>query len=207
MTMTVRDAGGSRVYKLLSNGIHNIYNQVTAVAVLRELGMSHEEIGSYLEKTGIVKSRYEAEPVGDVTVVMQMAKEKNALACSRAFDFVSHEPGQKELFLMMNCLGDEKHWSENVCWLYDCDYSALADPSLGKIVFGGPRCKDHYLRAMLAGVDPEKISITESCAQAADLMDLSLCKSVFVLHELYRAADAAAVKQRLLVRVREEEAV
>jgi hypothetical protein len=54
-----------------------------------------------------------------------MAKDRNALAGSRAFDYVSAQPGNKELILMMNNLSDAKNWSENVCWLYDCDFEFL----------------------------------------------------------------------------------
>ena len=113
-TMTIREAGESYSYPLITDSIFNVYNMVTVIAVLREMGYTHEKIFAAMKKSAIVASRHNEEQVGDVTLVMQMAKEKNALACSRAFDYVSSRSGEKELMLMMNCLGDAKHWSENV---------------------------------------------------------------------------------------------
>ncbi|NLT14981.1 MAG: Mur ligase family protein, partial [Clostridiales bacterium] len=89
LTMTVSDKAGSMSYKLLSDSIFNIYNVVTVVAALRELGLSHEEIKAGLDRTKIVETRFNAQKAGNVTVVMQMSKDKNALAGSRAFDYIS----------------------------------------------------------------------------------------------------------------------
>ena len=91
----------------------------------RELGYTQERIAELLEKIEIVKSRFSETEVGRYTIVRQMSKDKNALGASRAFDYVSSRPGNKELILMMNCLGDTHHWSENVCWLYDADFEFL----------------------------------------------------------------------------------
>ena len=74
-----------------------------------------------LEKTEALIGKVKAE-LENITAKKTdiLEKEKNALACSRAFDYVSSRSGEKELMLMMNCLGDAKHWSENVraLWKY-----------------------------------------------------------------------------------------
>ena len=79
MTMEVRDRKGSGSYNLLSDSVFNIYNMVAAIALFRELGMSHDEISRYMNQIKIVESRYNEVTVEDVTLVMQMAKDKNAL--------------------------------------------------------------------------------------------------------------------------------
>lgn len=182
MTMTIADSEGEHQYRLLSDGVFNIYNMVTAAALLRELGMTHEEIALCMDRTGIVETRYNVERVGNVDLVMQMAKEKNALACSRAFDYVSQQPGQKELFLMMNCLGDEKHWSENVCWLYDCDFEFLNQDDIPHIVATGPRARDYRLRLMLAGVPAERIDCEEDEFKATELLRFEPDSHVYMFY-------------------------
>ena len=182
MTMTIADREGSGQYRLLSDGVFNIYNMVTAAALLRQLGMSHEKIAGYMDRTHIVETRYNVEPVGQVELVMQMAKEKNALACSRAFDYVSHQPGRKELFLMMNCLGDEKHWSENVCWLYDCDFEFLNSDEIFHIVATGPRARDYRLRLLLAGVPAERIDCQEDEFAATELLRFEPGSRVYMFY-------------------------
>ncbi|MGM9521711.1 MAG: MurT ligase domain-containing protein [Oscillospiraceae bacterium] len=197
MKMTVKDAAGSHEYRLLSDGVFNIYNMVTVIALMRELGMSHDEIFGYLKDVKIVESRYKAESVGNVTLVMQMAKEKNALACSRAFDYVAHQPGEKELFLMMNCLGDEKHWSENTCWLYDCDFEFLKGDDITHIVATGPRAKDYRLRLLIAGVPDEKIDCVQDEFDAAEKLRFSPDSSVFMFYGTDSLSLAFKVREKV----------
>ncbi len=182
MTMLVRDAGGEARYRLLSDSVFNIYNELTAIAVMRELGMSHGEIQKLTAGLKIVESRYKAEHVGNVDVIMQMSKDRNPLASSRAIDYVTHRPGDKELLLMMNNLSDEVDWSENVCWLYDCDFEFLADERVKHIICTGPRAKDYYLRLLLAGVPGDRVDCVRNEFDAADKLHLTPGTSVYMLY-------------------------
>ena len=74
----------------------------------------------------------------------------------------------------------------------------LDDPSIKQVIFCGPRCKDHLLRAQLAGVEPGKISITEDCNEAVSFVNADQTKHIYVLHELYRPEDARTVKKGLI---------
>jgi UDP-N-acetylmuramoyl-L-alanyl-D-glutamate--2,6-diaminopimelate ligase len=198
MTMRVRDAGGEETYRLLSDSIFNIYNMVTAIAALRELGFSHGEIKAGLEKTKIVETRYNAQKAGNVTVVMQMSKDKNALAGSRAFDYISSLPGDKEIILMMNCLHDQQHWSENVTWLYDCDFEFLNKDNIKRIVATGPRAKDYYLRLLLAGVPEDRLRCTPNELDAPALLDYTPGESVC----LFYGTDALDLVYRVQGRIK-----
>jgi len=182
MTMTVSDRDGRASYRLLSDSIFNIYNMVTVIAALRELGMGHDAIRAGLEKTKIVETRFNVQKAGDVSVVMQMSKDKNALAGSRAFDYISGLPGKKEIILMMNCIKDQQHWSENVTWLYDCDFEFLNNDNITRIVATGPRAKDYYLRLLFAGVPEEKIRCTMNEMDAPDLLEYNSGESVCLFY-------------------------
>jgi UDP-N-acetylmuramyl pentapeptide synthase len=183
MTMTVTDKQGGRVvYPLLSDSVFNIYNVVTVAAAMREFGLTHEEISESLGKTKIVETRFNARQAGNVRVVMQMSKDKNALAGSRAFDYVSQLPGEKEIILMMNCLADQKNWSENTTWLYDCDFEFLAREGISRIVCTGPRAKDYYLRLLLAGVPEERLRCTLSELDAPELLEYRPGESVCLFY-------------------------
>lgn len=179
MTLTMTDKRGELSYSLLSDSIFNIYNQVTVIAMLRELGFSHDKIKLGFSKTKIVSTRYNAQKAGNVTIISQMSKDKNALAGSRAFEYISNLPGNKELILMMNCKHDQKNWSENVAWLYDCDFEFLNQQNITRIVVTGPRAKDYYLRLLLAGVPEPNIRLTANELDAPALLsyekDSSVC--------------------------------
>lgn len=197
MTMVVKDKDGQGTYHLISDGIHNIYNMVTVIALFRELGYDHETIARLMGQVNIVKTRYEEIKSGDVTVVRQMAKENNALGSSRAFDYISSQEGNKELLLMMNCLGDEKHWSENTCWLYDCDFEFLNKEDIKSIIVTGPRCKDYELRLLIAGVDPSKIKCTRYEIDAPELLDYTPGDRIYVFH----GTDSIVLGEKVLNKV------
>lgn len=198
MTMRASDAQGSAEYTLVSDSVFNIYNMITVIALMRELGMSHEEIHGYFEKIKIVGTRYLDERVGNVNIIMQMAKEKNALACSRAFDYVSHQKGEKELFMMMSCLGDQKHWSENTTWMYDCDFEFLADDKITHIVTTGPRAKDMKLRLLLAGVPKERIDCEPDEAEATKLLRFKKDTRIYVFYGTDSLSLAFKMREKIM---------
>ncbi|MBQ8621653.1 MAG: DUF1727 domain-containing protein [Oscillospiraceae bacterium] len=200
-TFTLTHDGKELKCKLVNDNIVNVYNFCGAIALLSRLGISDEKIMESFEAMEIVKTRYEVVRSGDLNITMLMAKGQNPIACARCYDYVAKLPGDnKGLVIIVDDLGDNINNSESTCWLYDCDYSYLADPSIGQIVFGGPRSKDQYLRAVLSGVDPDKIRITDSSAHASDALDTDTYKDIYVLYELYRAPDAAVNKQALIAR-------
>ena len=198
MTMTVADHDGRIQYNLLSDSIFNIYNMVTAIAALREFGLSHEEIKAGFDKTKIVETRFNVQKAGDVRVVMQMSKDRNALACSRAFDYIAGLPGDKEIIMMMNNLSDDRHWSENVAWLYDCDFEFLNRDNITRIVATGPRARDYYLRLLMAGVPEEKLRCTLRELDAPDLLEYKKDASVC----LFYGTDAMTLVYKVRSRIK-----
>lgn len=198
-TFTLCNKGTKQVYTLINDNIVNIYNFAAAIALLTELGLSYEQIAKGFTAAKIVKTRFEEIDAGQLHIVMLMAKGQNPIACARCYDYVAQsELNDKCAIFVVDDLGDNIKNTESTCWLYDCDYSALTDPSICQLIFAGPRCKDHMLRALLAGVPAEKIKITESCADAVNHVDMRISKNIFVLHELYRANDAQTVKTGLI---------
>lgn len=198
---TVDHSGDINEYTLINDNIVNIYNFCGVIALLSEMGLRHEQTSKGFSESKIVKTRLDQVVSGDLNITMLMAKGQNPIACARCYDYAAKAKLEnKGLILVVDDLGDNIKNSETTCWLYDCDYSALADPSIEQIVFAGPRCKDHYLRALLAGVDASKIRLTPDSDKGADLLDTDRCKNIFVLFELYRVKNADAVKNALILR-------
>ncbi len=190
-TMKIEDSSGSFEYALLSDNIVNAYNLLTAVALCREAGFSHAELQRLLDGVKLAESRYMERTVKGVRLVLQMAKAMNPPACSRAFDYVSRQDGEKEVLLMMNCMSDEENWSENVSWLYDCDFEYLNDSAIVHIVAAGPRAEDYRLRLLLAGIPDERIEVVPDRLEAAEHLHLSPGSSAYILYGAY-AVDLAS---------------
>ena len=133
------------------------------------------------------EARQEILDAGALHITMLTAKGLNPVACASCFSYVATTPGENKAAVI--CIDDRNNCatnSANICWFYDCDYSILPNPSITQIVFGGPRCKDHYLRALMAGIPKEKMVITHDVAHAAELVDTE--KSKDILRGLYKSA-------------------
>lgn len=136
--------------------------------------------------------------MGNVTLVKQMAKDLNAMACSRVFDYLSSRPGRKEVFLMMNNMGDAAHWSENTCWIFDADFEFLNRDDIVQIVCAGPRALDYKLRLLMAGVPEEKIACDLDEATAAALLHFTPGDDIYYLY----GADAWGLTNRIYDRLK-----
>lgn len=181
-TVKISDKDQSGVYQFVNDSIFNIYNMVAISALFREMGYSHEDISKYMKSSKVVESRYKLVEENGVKIITQLAKEKNALAISRAFDYVQELPGEKSVLLMMNCLYDEAHWSENTCWMYDCDFEFLNKEDIKEIIVSGPRARDYRLRLLFAGVSDDKIKVMPDELEGARQLSMKKGDTVCVFH-------------------------
>ena len=196
-TMCIRESGVEYPYTLITDSVHNIYNIVTVIAALRQLGFDHETIARRMAAVKIPASRLSEEEIGGVNVIMQMSKDKNALACSRNFDYIRSKPGRKELLVMMNCMGVAKSWSENPSWMYDTDFEFLNSDDVTCLVCAGPRAYDYKLRLLLAGIPEEKIRLAEDEFAALELLPLTPGDDVYILYGVDGMPLAHRVKAKL----------
>ena len=200
-SFTVNYDGKNETYTLINDNIVNVYNFCGAIALLHEFGLTYEQIKKGFTNSKIVKTRLDEVKSGDLNITMIMAKGQNPIACSRCYDYVAKYPSDKKAaLLIVDDVDDNYKQSETTCWLYDCDYSVFADPGIKQVIFAGPRHHDHYLRALLAGVDAGKIKTTENSSEVVGMLDTNLCKDIFLLHELYRPSEAKMIKEQLIAR-------
>ena len=203
--MTVKENGETFEYKLISDKLFEAYNMLCAISLGRQLGMDHKTIASYMSDMEVTKTRYNETDVNGCTIIMQMAKDMNALACSRVFDYLGSLDGNVEVFMMMSNRLDEVEWSENTCWMYDCDFEFLNNPAIKHIVACGARCKDFRLRLNLAGYPDENIDCVFDEIEAVKYLHLEKGSKVYML---YGASGgdidyAFAMKDRIVNRAKE----
>jgi len=180
--LTVKEKGTLQSVRLPGDSVFTMYNTLSAYSALREIGLDSETAAAAIGKAAIPESRYNETEAGGVRIVMQMGKERNALANSRTFDYVAKRPEEKELILMMNRLGDAKTGSENITWLYDCDFEFLKSSSITRIVAAGARALDYCARLHFAGVSPEIIYYTKDELDAPSQLALKPGTSVYILY-------------------------
>ncbi len=194
-TFTVSYRGTEEKFTLINDNIVNLYNFCGVVALLATMGLSIEQIKSGFAKVEIVKTRYDKIHSGDLTITMQLSKGQNPTACARCFSYVAKRPEKHKAIIF---IGDNFEDSESPCWIYDSNYSYLQDPSINQIIFSGPRCKDQYLRAQIAGVPTDKIRMTPDSSAGAEMLDTNTSKDIYLLYGPYMVKEANIVKEKLI---------
>ncbi len=202
---TVRTPDGPLELKTVNENPVNMYNCSGAVAVLSLTGIPREKIAAAFEDLKIVQTRYGFRSSGKLNITNQLAKGQNPVACARAFSYVASRPGENKcLLVMVDDKSDNTYNSESVCWIYDTDYSALRDPSIGKIIFAGKRCRDQLTRALMAGVDRSKILIRDGLFEGAKEIDTSVYTEIYVINDPYISDEAKRIVDSLVEAGRED---
>ena len=198
MTLTINCRGSEATFPLISCVTFNIYNELTVITTLLELGLSVEEVYQMVEKIQVPDSRLNQTNAGGVTVVQAMSKGQSCISSCRTFDFVSSQPGKKSVILAMDDLYDRKKSVEYIGWIYDVDYDFLAREGVEQIIAAGPRCYDHKVRLLLAGVPEDRIYCAASELDSIDLVRTDLVDSVYILYDTSTYTLSCQMKEKLL---------
>ena len=201
-TFTVAHDGTEARYKLVNDNITNLYNFCAVVATLSQLGIPDEKIRASFEALEIVKSRHEEVSVGERKLTVILAKGQNPIACSAVARYTAGCPGDdKTVLLALDDVGDNHNNTENIGWVFDTDYSPLADPSVAKVIFLGKRCHDHYLRALMSGIRADRLFAAEDWRDGVAMIDMENSKNVYLLYELYREGEMKQIRASILERM------
>ena len=194
----LRTPKGKYDIKLLGDNITDVYNQITAVAVLMEFKVSIKRITESFEKMEIAKSRYEELVINGKHIIANVAKGQNPVACSRVCDFIRKEEGDKAVILTIDDYFDRKETSENIAWFFDTDFEFLNEDSVKQVIVGGRRYNDLKLRLLMAGIPEEKISCIEEDTKTAELVDLTKSDKVYILYDVFTTDHFAKPVQKRL---------
>ena len=203
-TMIIKHEEKEEKYDLINNNIINIYNMLATITLLKEIGLSKEQINPILKKQKIVDTRYSKETVGNIEVITQLSKGMNPIACSRAFDYVRKEKGNKAVFILLDDLHDAASGSENIAWHYDTDYEFLKDDSIKQILTAGARYLDTKVRFQMADIDMEKVICKREELSLIDELKLEGIDKVFILHDLYSIELKNEIKDRVKTKIKGE---
>lgn len=203
-TMLVKHEEQEEQYDLINNNIINIYNMLATITLLKELGLNKEQINPILKKQKIVDTRYSKEKVGNIEVITQLAKGMNPIACSRAFDYVRKESGNKAVFVLLDDLHEAANGSENIAWHYDTDFEFLNDDSIKQILTAGARYLDTKVRLEMADIPMEKVICQRDEVSLVDKLNIEGIDKIFILHDLYSIKLKEEIKDKVIKKVKGE---
>jgi UDP-N-acetylmuramyl tripeptide synthase len=151
-----------RRVKMALPGVFNVYNAAAAAATLTALGMSLDEIADGLERATPVFGRSEVVRVGEVELLLLLAK--NPTGMNEVVKLVSSTEGPLNL---MFCLNDRVYDGRDVSWIWDVDLECLAS-RVGCVVCTGSRAAEMALRLKYAGVPQDAIVLEDRVDAAID---------------------------------------
>ena len=197
--LEIKEKDTTYKYHMIADGIINIYNTLSAISTLRIINLPSEKINASLSKTKLVDTRFSVDEAGGKKIILHLAKGQNPIACSRAFDYVRKQKGNKTIVLLLDDLHER---NEVITWLYDCDYEFLNGDNVEQIIVCGKRYKDTIVRLLMAGISKEKIFAARNEVEAVQKnFNPKNIDSVYILYDLYslKEKDAAqkAVKEIL----------
>lgn len=204
MKMWVKDEQKEENYDIINNNIINIYNMLATIAVLKEIGLTRNQINPVLKNQKIVDTRYSKEKVKNIQIITQLSKGMNPIACSRAFDYVRKEEGNKAVFVLLDDLHEAANSSENIAWHYDTDYEFLNSESIKQILTAGARYLDTYVRMQMADIPKEKIVYGRDEISLVDKLNLEGIDKVFILHDLYSIDLKNQIKKKVEEKILEK---
>ena len=199
--MTIKHEEELEEYDLINNNIINVYNMLATITVLKEIGLTKEQINPVLKKQKIVDTRYSKQEVNGIEVITQLSKGMNPIACSRAFDYVRKESGNKAVFVLLDDLHEAASGSENIAWHYDTDYEFLNDDSIKQILTAGARYLDTKVRFQMADIDMSKVVCQRDEVSLVEKLNLEGIDKVFILHDLYSIELKNEIKDRVIKKI------
>ncbi len=198
MQLTLSCNGQETAFPLISDVTFNIYNELTVIATLLELGYTNAQVYDMVEKIQVPDSRLNHVKAGGITVVQAMSKGQSCISSCRTFDYVSSQPGTKAVILAVDDAYDRKKSVEYAGWIYDVDYEFLTREGVEQVIATGPRCYDHKVRLLLAGVPEDKISCSLSEMDGIDLIQSDKIDSVYILYDTSTYLLSCQMKEKLI---------
>lgn len=183
---------------MINDSLFNCYNEMAVISLLKELKVEDNKIIDTINSITIAKSRYQTKEYKGITFINLVAKGMNAVATSRALDYVRNIEGNLEVILLLDDQFDNKNGSEAVAWIYDADFEFLNKSNIKKIVVGGVRSKDYVLRLLLAGVPKEKIV---NCMKEEEVSEKVITKGIdkiVLLYDVYFVSEASKIRDTII---------
>lgn len=189
-------------YHIISNDVFNIYNEILAISLLKEIGIESKKINEALKNITVTKAREDSETYKGISISRRCAKGQNGTAPSIIFESISKNKNAKELILIMDAeIAFNGH--ATMSWLYDNDFELLNDKSFKKIILTGDNTLDYKLRLLLAGVPEDRIIISEDYKESHKYLSLD-DSDIYIIFDVDYGNDAKEIANNIKKRLDDE---
>jgi len=183
-TALISNGEEEALFKLATTNVVDVYNTLSAVAILQELGITLQSLAQYSNTIEVPDTRFDYYKIKNKDLFIILAKRGNPIASSRSIDFIRRQKGKKAVVLLNSLRILHNKNVENTAWIYDNNFSYLDDPEIVQIICCGKRYLDFALCLRMAGVAEEKISLCENYDDIADTIQYDKVDLIGVLRSI-----------------------
>ncbi len=195
-------------FRLVSNTIFNVYNEISAIAFFKTYGYDNKKISEMFNDITVPASRENKIVVNGYNIYLRLAKGQNGSAASSVFESLVKDKKKKQLILIL----DEDYVShveldaeETITWLYDTDYEFLNSDVIEKIIIPSKLYYDYKLRLEIAGIDQKKFVCIKDYNEAYKEVNLKSKSDIYVLYEVDDRPQGLKVADMIKNRIEGEE--
>ncbi|MEG0799116.1 MAG: MurT ligase domain-containing protein [Bacilli bacterium] len=187
-------------YYLPFDNIYSLYNLVSIISLLLEMGYNNDFINNNTKDLNVVKSRYSSELCNNISIVRMLAKAQTPVSVSGVLNEIRKDNSKKAILFMLDNKNERKS-SEIISYLYECDFEFLCDKSIKQIIVTGSRKEDLLLRLLIAKIPKDIIKTVTSEIDAVNILNTTDITKIYIIYDVYMYDDSTkvidAVKSKL----------
>lgn len=177
-SFTVTQANLNEGYAVINNtcridlalkSLYNIYNILAAFSVCSILGVPEEQITSAINNYVLKNGRVVEFKIGQRKGVLLTSKHENSISYDQSLSLAAADNEGCDVLIIVDAVS-RKYFTSDVSWLYDIDFHLLGSENVKHIILAGAYANDLAARFGYTNIENDKISVTESIADAAEML-------------------------------------
>ena len=172
ITLAGLDAGylmidGENRIDLAFRSIYNAYNILACYTLCREIGLDGGFIASGISNYVLKNGRVVNFRLGATEGTLITSKHENSVSYDQSLRYISQQKEPHAVSVTVDAIS-RKYFTSDTSWLWDIDFDLLDTPETEHIYLCGRYADDLAVRFSYTGIDPEKITVTESIPESLD---------------------------------------
>lgn len=203
-TFIVKHDNKEMEYKIISQSLFNIFNELSIISLFSDMGYSENIIKETLEQISVPKTRENYIEVCGKKIDLQVSKGMNGSSTSTILEYISNMDENIEVIFLLNdviCLRDK---SETVTWLYETDFFFLNKPNIKKIIVSDYLANDYKLAMMLNGIDENKILIAKDDLDIINYVTFDDVDRIMILFDVEYITGSLKIRDKIVEKLKGE---
>ncbi len=166
--------------ELALKSLYNIYNLLAAYAAASVMGVSGENIAAAVNNYTLKNGRVLKFTLGTRKGTFLVAKHENSISYDLSLKVAASDADGCDLLIIVDAVS-RKYFTSDVSWLYDINFGLLSTDNVKNIILAGTYANDLAARFSYTNIGDYKIKVTESIADAVDMLNNDSKDKIYVI--------------------------